>query len=274
MNHALPPGVPSAPVNVWRAGSCSLTGRHHRVCEDALHARVTAGGGLHAAVADGVSGGASGDVAARELVTHIVAMPPIRLRHPQGPQRWLEQADAAVVRALVPYTGGAPGAATLAAAWLDADGGGFIAHVGDCRLYRWSWSGQGGLQLHALTRDQTYARYRERPPRGVPPDNPARMIGIGGLGPPEIQPLQLAAGDGLLLCSDGLHKTLDGQALAHELADRMPPANTAGGLDILARALAERAVELGSDDDVAVLLVQWQPDQGTGPSGQAPIPRT
>ncbi len=243
----------------WRVASLCLTGPRHPVCEDAAQVRFTPDGGLHAALADGVSQGARGDLASTVLVDHCVALEPGR--HGRGPTAteigwWLEAAEARVQEALAAVTD-ERGAATLAAVWLDSEGEARLSHVGDCRIYGWRPEGPGRVMLRTLTEDQSYRRLRESPPPGVSPDNPARMVGVGALGDPPCTALRLYPGDGLLLCSDGLHEVLDGESLADAMATAIEYPQRNDALAILAAHLARRAQALGSEDDIGVLLVRW-----------------
>jgi serine/threonine protein phosphatase PrpC len=243
----------------WRVASLCLTGPRHEVCEDAAQVRFTPDGGLHVALADGVSQGARGDLASGVLVDHCVALEPGR--HGRVPTATeisgcLEAAEAHVREALAAVTD-QRGAATLAAVWLDSEGEARLSHVGDCRIYGWRPEGAGRVMLRALTEDQSYRQLREPPPPGASPDNPARMVGVGALGDPPCTALRLYPGDGLLLCSDGLHDVLDGEALADAMASAFEHLHSDDALAILAAHLARRAQNLGSIDDIGVLLVRW-----------------
>jgi serine/threonine protein phosphatase PrpC len=168
-----------------------------------------------------------------------------------GIRQWMLLAEGQVQLKLreVSY---APGAATLAAAWLlptRADDGaagaqGHILRVGDARLYRFD-----GQALEPLTEDQTYASVGESPPEGATLDDPARMVGTGFTGRPEVLPVQLAAGDMLLLCSDGLHRGLAACRMAELLSQ-------GGELDACALRLGQAARRAGSEDDITVLLAR------------------
>ena len=73
------------------------------------------------------------------------------------------------------------------------------------------------------------------------------MVGTGFSGQPEVSPLQLAAGDTLLLCSDGLHRGLATERMAELLCQ-------GGELSACALRLGQAARRAGSDDDITVLL--------------------
>lgn len=247
----------------WQLGWAQVIGsRHPRFSEDSLaHSnRLQSGqvlGSPHAlclAVADGVGGGARGEVASAALANHSVALPDELMGHPGAIARWMNLAEGQVQLKLreVSY---APGAATLAAAWLmpntpyarsgeaeSASITGYILRVGDARLYQFD-----GCNLTPLTSDQTYKNVGEAPPEGATPDDPARMVGTGFMGKPEILPLQMGLGQTLLLCSDGLHRSLSAEKMADLLRQ-------GGDFSTCALRLAKAARLAGSDDDITVLL--------------------
>lgn len=244
----------------WQLGWSQVIGRRHAlVCEDSLaHAGCATPGrsrngpqALCLAVADGVGGGARGDIASAALTTHCVALPCELLGHAEGIRQWMLLAEGQVQLKLreVSY---APGAATLAAAWLlpvaGNDGAlgaqGHILRVGDARLYQFD-----GQELACLTSDQTYASVGEAPPEGALPDDPARMVGTGFTGRPEVTAVRLAPGDLLLLCSDGLHRGLSTGQMAALLRQ-------GGELVTCAERLAQAARRAGSQDDISVQLAR------------------
>src|SRR5262249_46752505 len=92
-----------------------------------------------------------------------------------------------------------------------------ITHLGDARAYLLR-----ARRLHRLTRDHTLAQLlldcgkptpaevRHHPGR----DQLTRCLGMKGEALAEVRSLRLAAGDRLLLCSDGLSSALDDRELA------------------------------------------------------------
>ena len=275
------PGALSAPqasgqVPGWCVGWASLAGPHHanQDCAGATwHHRPgrgvhAPGWGVHAAVADGVTHGAAGDVAAAALARHWLRGPAAG----QSQSDFLAQADRAVAQALAAL-GPAPGAATGAACWLGPDGRGTLTRIGDCRALLAQRNacddGPAAWRVLPVTTDQSYAaqmaqmpQYADLPPEqwpaGIDPDQPACMAGIGRVGTPETFALALQPGDVLLLCSDGLHSVLD-TAEPQALFDaRLPSATAAASahtLLALAHDLVQTAALRGSDDDITALLL-------------------
>jgi protein phosphatase len=127
-----------------------------------------------------------------------------------------------------------------------------VAHVGDSRCYLF----RGGM-LSRLTHDHTLAERLARE-NALPEDAAKRsqfrnvllnaISGTGDATSVELHTLQLAAGDQLLLCSDGLHgqltdadvvQRLQSQAPVHEVARELVAAsNAAGGADNVTVVLA------------------------------------
>lgn len=261
-------GQPGA-SSQWQAAWCSHTGTRHlaqgRGCEDSVALRAHASGALCMGLADGVSQGARGEVVSQALVQHCIAAPePSQALDAaaqcQQYQLWLQSAERHVQAALQAVTQ-ARGAATLACAWLSADGQAFLSRVGDCRVYAWAAS-PGGISVTLLRPDQSFASLQETPPLGVAPSNPARMVGINAMGTPEVWHTHIAPSAGLLLCSDGVHDVLSAQALAQLIQTHWlcPPVSTPLAAQHhatdTAHAIVQQALVQGSDDDISVLLVQ------------------
>lgn len=131
-----------------------------------------------------------------------------------------------------------------------------ICWVGDSRAYRFA-PASGELEL--LTRDHNVAgmllaagalkpeEAERHPQKHVLTD----CLGIPGQTPPRIecQSLELAPGDWLLLCSDGLSGELDDKRLQGMLAK--PSQDLARS----ARQLLDAALDEGAHDNVSVVLV-------------------
>ena len=252
-------------------------GRSHaargKPCEDSVAACFTDQGALHAALADGVSNGARGDVASQAMVQFAVALP-VPCFDEQATQHaaqqhlteQLAQADIHVAQALAAAAQGRSGATTSAAVWVAANGQAWFNRVGDCRVWHWrSGPGAAGdVSLTLCTQDQTFTALGEDPPPGVPPHNPARMVGNGRIGQPEVQALQLQPGDGLLLSSDGLHDVLSPDQLRQAIARAQGRGATLQHLGRLLQRLARRR---GSTDDIALIVLRWGPGGLTLPPG-------
>jgi len=127
----------------------------------------------------------------------------------------------------------------------------YIAHVGDSRAYHC----RGG-RLRQVTRDQTMGDFLSE--EGVITDEQAASGGLmnvlaSAIGGPEMLPsisiLDLAAGDALLLCSDGLTKHVADDAISAVLASPATP-------ETACRTLVDAALEGGGSDNVTVVVAR------------------
>lgn len=240
----------------WELAWAQTIGLNHpSISEDAVGhlfpQPACAGGAVNLAVTDGVGSGARPEVAANALTAHCLQLPDTTQGNPTAIANWVAAADTVVAQALAAVHH-RPGAAMLAAAWLAQDGTGHLVRVGDTRAYRFD---AHTCVLEPLTQDQTYAHMGETPPPGGHRDDPARMVGSGCMGTPEVQPISLAPYHTLLLCTDGLARGADAATLAAILG----AATQAEGLDATARDLCLAALQGGSQDDITVLLARRVP---------------
>jgi pSer/pThr/pTyr-binding forkhead associated (FHA) protein len=124
------------------------------------------------------------EIASSVLLSHCAEAPKETIRDPNRLVDWVIRADAKVAEAIARRTDRA-GAATLAAAWFPNQGTAHLVNVGDCRVYRLSPRKQR-YAIQRVTQDQTYARFAEAPPPNGKPNDPARMVGAGAIGVPEV----------------------------------------------------------------------------------------
>jgi protein phosphatase len=215
-------------------------------------------------VADGMGGHAAGEVASRLAVEAVVGF--IRRTTEDHEQSWPYGIDSTLsfnanrLRTAVhlanrrvfreaeshdDYTG--MGTTIVAALVLDNQLS--IAHVGDSRMYH---SANG--QIVQLTRDDSWAArvLVQQPASPSAEPHPMRHVLTNVLGARDttdihVQERPIVAGDVFLLCTDGLHGSLDDQAIHALLA-----APTAA--DRTADALVRAAIERGSRDNVTALV--------------------
>jgi protein phosphatase len=221
--------------------------------------------GYGIAVADGIGGTAAGEVASRLAITLLVNLvletPDWIMRHDEP------YADEVAARAarrfdLVnqsiierarrePWLTGMGTTLTMACS-LGTNL--LIAHVGDSPAYLY----RGG-ELHRLTRDHTVAQqmadHSSLPLEMIPPRYHhvlTHAIGIQETGSePDIERFQLADGDRLLLCTDGLTDMVDEPTIAAELHRR-------ASSDEACQALIDLALERGGRDNVTVVLAGYR----------------
>jgi protein phosphatase len=216
-------------------------------------------------VADGMGGHAAGEVAARLAVEAVVAF--IRRTSEDHEHSWPYGIDSSLsfnanrLRTAVhlanrrvfreaenhdDYTG----MGTTIVAALVFDGILSVAHVGDSRLYH-----AANGQLAQLTRDDSWAAtvLVQRPLDAAATEHhPMRHVLTNVLGAREqtdihIQDRPVAPGELMLLCTDGLHGSLDDGAIKELLVPQTTMERTA-------EALVRAAIERGSRDNVTALV--------------------
>jgi serine/threonine protein phosphatase PrpC len=264
---ALSTNAPAPTHAVYANASCRLEaavasscGSQHAVNEDA-HSALDGSGRLFV-VADGVGGGAMAQTASRLLVAQLHAALEGQPLDGARVAAAMLAADRTIAAAIARVTE-RPGAATVAlCAPLDAASARWlVAWVGDCRVYRWSPG--GAAQLEQLTHDDTFGHLGEAPPPGGSAGDPARMVGNGATTGANTAVHALGADELLVLCSDGIHKHLDGTDWCRVLAAPISLAQRGQALVRLARAR-------GSVDDATVLLLHRSGPGARGPRGAGP----
>lgn len=262
-----PVRLPATPVAVpmrrnWQGGFIAAyateTGTEHPQNEDCCSHVPSAEAPAFCGVADGVGGGAHGEIASSALLAHCARAPREVYRDPAKLIAWVSRADAEV-RAAISRRTERPGAATLAAAWFPARGAAHIVNVGDCRVYQLKPQ-RLRCTVERITQDQTYAALGQRPPPNGNANDPARMVGAGAVGTPAVARIRVREGELLLLCSDGVHKFVSDQEIADIVAVGLAKAQP---LKMICAALVATAKQNGSHDDASALLVQRQPWNGT-----------
>ncbi|UCE30893.1 MAG: serine/threonine-protein phosphatase [Burkholderiales bacterium] len=216
-----------------------------------------------AVLADGMGGYNAGEVASGIAVEQVRAELERALLAGEAPAVALQSALLAANRAIIATAARRPecaGLGTTVVAIVARTDGLWFASVGDSRLYRY----RGG-RLEQLTRDDTLVR-------ALGEADPSAMERIGALGcrgvltralgvdaglEVEARCANLAAGDLLLLCSDGLTDMLSDAAIAAELGrrGRETPAS-------IAAALLQPALAAGGLDNVTAVVAQVADRQG------------
>ena len=229
----------------FRFDALSDTGRVRDNNEDAGFA-----GPYLLCVADGVGGAAAGEVASA-TTSYVVSAR--ALAHPgHEPLRILraavEEAHEQLVAGVLAHPERAGMATTLTA--ILTDGQRFaLAHIGDSRAYLLR-----DAALLPITRDHTMVQALVEAGRLTPEQaaaSPYRNVVLQAVDAvstpgPDLLRLDLAAGDRLLLCSDGLTNVLDDARVAALLA--IPRLSRATS------ALVAAALDAGSSDNVTAIV--------------------
>jgi protein phosphatase len=249
-----------------RCGALSDVGTERAVNEDACGTYVESPTHVLVVVADGVSGEEGAAIASRSAVDvtlRTYAESPVAWGPSKRLYRAVQQANIDIHDRALVVTELRRMSSTLTAAVIDGPTV-HAAHVGDTRLY----TIRGG-EIVQRTKDHTLAASRRRFRRASAPlrhDHPDRSILTRSLGRELIAAVDritfpVAAGDMLVVCSDGLYTVLeDPEILAIAASTTAPDA---------CRALLDAANARGTSDNVTAAVVQV-----TGEIGPPPPPRS
>jgi protein phosphatase len=209
------------------------------------------------AVADGLGGHQAGEVASAIAAQAVAALDGQELPDPAAAAAALvaaaREANRSIMEQAVADEARFGMGTTLTAAALVAGGRLQLAHVGDSRAYLL----RDG-RLTQCTRDHTVVAELVRHGRmtaeqaAVHPERSVltRAVGLDpGLEVDTPDPVELAAGDQVLLCSDGLTETVADERIAALLA-------AADDGDGACRALVDAANAAGGPDNVTVVLLR------------------
>ncbi len=216
-------------------------------------------------VADGMGGQAAGEIASRSAIQILMNL---TTRAPKWTLKLHEnEARELMARAINYYRKidselstraksdpGLSGMGTTLTGTYSVGSNLFIIHVGDSRAYIFR-----GRKLYQLTRDQTVAQALADAGQISSRDvskHPLRHMLTNAMGyrdgeiVAEIQQLQLADGDRLLLCSDGLTEMVSDPVIADTLSQVQTSADAC-------QALVELALQNGGKDNVTVLIARY-----------------
>ena len=236
----------------WRSGARTDVGVVREINEDALITRPEIG---LWAVADGMGGHEVGDVASRMIVDSLARV--------EDAERLSDFVDV-VEQALIDVNTGildyadvmfdkATMGSTLVALVIRGRVG-VCLWAGDSRLYRLR-----NHQLTQLSRDHSHvqeliemgALEPEEAARHPNANIITRAVGVEEEGFIDINVFNTQIGDTFLLCSDGLHNTVDEQDIVRIL----------GGRDTqqMAEELVQASLANGAPDNVSVVVVRGEP---------------
>lgn len=210
------------------------------------------------AVADGVGGRPGGEIASRraveDLVAYVASAAACFDKNDAGDENaFLERLESTIRATHEGLSQGdtdAPPATTLTMALL-IGARVYLVHVGDTRAYYL----RGG-RLHQLTRDQTVGEYMMS--IGAWTDTQASKAPVGSaltsaIGGSELSPtigvVDVAAGEVMMLCSDGLTKHVSDDRIASTL-------ERATGAQAACEALVRMALEGGGSDNISVIVAR------------------
>lgn len=239
-------GMPAPSQSGTRASLGTLTGIAHPINQD----MITHQPGLFSGVADGVGGGANGEVASRLLIQQISSRLP---KSEISAKDELASIDRHIAHALYEL-GDGPGASVFAAAWpLDDRHDWQTLWVGDCQVTHYQYLGTH-WQISWQSQAQTYLTHHLTPPVGVAPDSPANMVGSGLSLAPGWHRFTANSGDRIVIASDGFHKAFS----ASETLDLLAQAKAPLALQT-AQEWCYMARQRGSQDDISVVILEIAP---------------
>jgi len=256
-----------------RVGAATDVGRTRSTNEDSFAAQIDQGLFV---VCDGMGGAAAGEVASRIGVQTIVdqlreVQPDLSgARDAHGFRPHTVRLGDAVRQANMSIHAFAQGdheregmGTTVVGIWLAGDVAG-VAHVGDSRAYLWHQGEFDALTVdHSVVEAQVRAGLlnREDSLQVAHQNVLLQALGLTLDVDVELGEVSVQAGDYLLLCSDGLTRTVSDAAMGQAIADLKDPeticrhlidtANTAGGPDNVTVVVVEIVNSASDADDVA-----------------------
>ncbi|MFN0096456.1 MAG: protein phosphatase 2C domain-containing protein [Dehalococcoidia bacterium] len=235
-------------------------GRRKPTNQDAVAVRDLGYGWTVLVVADGVGGQRGGETASQEAVQSIVSdLVYLGVPDPAGSLRRAVTVANRRVRDLAADQQQLAGMATTVVIALVKGKKAWIASVGDSRAYLCD-----GVTSRVLTEDDSWVAEQLRAGQitaeeaAVSPYQNVITKGIGvedGLTVERIVEACVGGGEALLLCSDGLYRTMP--------PDAFSIAATADDLDRAAQELVDRANAAGGPDNISVIVFRM----GDGSAG-------
>ena len=248
-------------------GAATSIGRVRQINEDAYLAKAEQGLFV---VCDGMGGAAAGEVASQLAVETIAAKlnggsameQPVR-RSPKGESGFqprtlqlgdaIREANRAIISRAKENVSQAGMGTTVVGAWVDA-GVVSLAHVGDSRAYLANAAGfEGVTSDHSLVEAQVQAGLidREESLQSEHQNVLLRALGRDENVEIELAEITVAAGDRLMLCTDGLTRMVGDAELAAALE------RFRGEPQQACDFLIEAANNNGGPDNITVVIVEF-----------------
>ncbi|HUH07976.1 MAG TPA: Stp1/IreP family PP2C-type Ser/Thr phosphatase [Egibacteraceae bacterium] len=241
----------------FSAGALTDTGRVREQNEDNLFS-----GSSVFAVADGMGGHQAGEIASEMALQPIADLDGRDFVDQAEATRALAEAIRQANRSVIDKAASDPsfqGMGTTLTAVLLRDGKLHVGHVGDSRAYLLRY----GERINQLTTDHTLVEQlvqEGRLSRDQVATHPQRSVITRAIGvEPRIEvdtlpPIELQAGDVVLLCSDGLSGLVSDERIASILRTHTQAADAC-------RALVDAANARGGHDNISVVVVRADGDR-------------
>lgn len=224
-------------------------------------------------VADGMGGHAAGEVASALAVEQMGALAGRADLHADDVLRAVRAANESIMARESEQAETAGMGTTVSGVCLGTVGGSphwFVFNVGDSRVYELA---EGTLRQLTVDHSEvaelilagriTVAEARSHPLRNVV----TRSLGMDPPPAPDVWVLPVAAGQRLLVCSDGLPLEVSDEQIADLLAVAVTPQQAAD-------ALVDAAIAAGGRDNVSAVVVDVLPSHEAAAVDIATAPRT
>lgn len=211
-------------------------------------------------IADGMGGHAAGELASRTAVEYVQQALNDYLFDADDPQKLLKLLSFTLEKANVQVYLASLGSyryrgmgTTLSVAVV-RDGVLYVAHIGDCRIYRLH-----GQKLTQLTKDHTLVQDLLDQGMITPEEainHPKRHMLIRALGEneyvmPDAFSVAIANGDVILLCSDGLYGYVEEKMIRTVLSKHK-------NLEECQQKLMDLAYEAGAPDNISMIIGTYE----------------
>ena len=240
------PGRPGSTIQLaWAAASD--TGRRRAANEDSYLARAPL-----FAVADGMGGHLSGDLASAAVVTRLAEAITADFLPPEKIERALEEATADIERIAGDSVLGVGTTVSGALLTLQAGEPYFaVFNIGDSRVYQFERNQLSQVTVdHSVVQELVDSGLLARDQAEDHPDSNiiTRAVGFNSQPTPDLWMLPVRPGLRLLICSDGLTKEISDERIRLHLAAALSPSETA-------TALIDAALAAGGRDNVTTIVI-------------------
>ncbi|MFM9919895.1 PP2C family protein-serine/threonine phosphatase [Lacisediminihabitans sp. H27-G8] len=250
-------------VLAW--GAATDTGRRRAHNEDSFLARVPI-----FAVADGMGGHSAGDIASAAVVSRLSEAVTEPFTDADTIERGLRAATVDIGLAADEKELGVGTTVTGVALSLQDDEPFWtVFNVGDSRVYLYERDALVQVTVdHSVVQELVDAGIIRAEDAEAHPDSNVitRAVGFNVEAVPDYWVVPVREGDRLLLCSDGLTKELDAEAIRRHLA-------ADGSAEATAIALVDAALEGGGRDNITTIVIDVLESSGLG-EFENTIPRT
>ena len=240
------PGRPGSTIQLaWAAASD--TGRRRAANEDSYLARAPL-----FAVADGMGGHLSGDLASAAVVTRLAEAITADFLPPEKIERALEEATADIERIAGDSVLGVGTTVSGALLTLQAGEPYFaVFNIGDSRVYQFERNQLSQVTVdHSVVQELVDSGLLTTDQAEDHPDSNiiTRAVGFNSQPTPDLWMLPVRPGLRLLICSDGLTKEISDERIRLHLAAALSPSETA-------TALIDAALVAGGRDNVTTIVI-------------------